>query len=250
MTSPQDLPAAARGELRAAGLTRLVTSPDDRQVLTNRRETDCRTAVTRGLAEYLSSLNVDAPGGRRLLFRRVVETWATPEVSAEYPAACVYSVEAGRYDASKLTPSVKKLVSGFALRASSELELPVVVDAWTTDPAERVAISGMLEDAFDPVDWMTGFRLELPHYHGARATFEAMTSRYVDEVDQAQRRLRLLSVSLTATVPKLASVGPAKTGVFRVAARVEGGGAQAPTRDGPLLLPGEKLVVGREDPSG
>lgn len=182
------------------GRTRLISNPDDLQVMTRDYETDARTAITRGLKEYLEQLVVNWPGGRQSKFAKVFQTWAEPEVPAEYPSAVVYATEPGTYDARNFTPSTEQLADGFVIRLSAEFVQNVVVEVWTTDPKERVALVKMLEDAFSPVDWMYGFRLELPHYHNMRATFEPMTMAYDDSADDAQRRYRRVIMVLTAHV--------------------------------------------------
>lgn len=197
------------------GPTELLRDPRDRQVLTLVRETDARTALTRGLAEYLSGLAIDMPGGRQVRFVQVLDVWADAELPARYPAALVYSLEQGEYDASKFTPQVVQVQAAeagegarvSALRVPSEFATNLMVETWSNDPAERMAISAMLEDAFDPTDWMSGFRLRLPHYHGAHATFEKLSSSYEDDVDEARRGWRRAIFVLRAMVPQIVAAG-------------------------------------------
>lgn len=174
---------------RAAGGTRLVERPDDQQKLTARRETDARTALTRGLSEYLEQLQIDM-NGQTLRFLRVFPTWAEPEEQAEYPSAAVFSLDVGEYDASRLSPRLVELDGGVAVREIAELALPITIMFVANSPKERMALSAMLEDALDPVEWMTGARLELPHYFNARATYEKMSMVYEDDEESAQTRRR------------------------------------------------------------
>lgn len=182
------------------GRTRLVYDPDDLQHMTRDFETDVRTALTRGVKEYLEQLKIDWPGGRQSKFVKVLQTWAEPEVPAEYPSAVVYATEPGTYDGRNFTPTTEVLEDGYIIRLTSEFTQQIVVEVWTTDPRERVALVKMLEDAFCPVDWMYGFRLELPHYHNMRATFEPLTLAYDDVGDDAQRRYRRFLIMLTGNV--------------------------------------------------
>jgi hypothetical protein len=137
-----------------------------------------------------------------------METWADPEEFAEYPSAAVYSTAAGTYDASKLTPHPDPSLrigqpDGRFLIEMSEFSIQVTVELWTTDPKERSSLVAALEDAFSPVEWMYGFRLALPHYFGAHATYELLSSTYSDSAGQALERYRLASFVLQANVAAL-----------------------------------------------
>ena len=196
--------------------TRLITQSDDRERLTANRETDVRTALTRGLKEYLERLSIDWPGGRQSRFKRVEQTWATPEESAEYPSASVYSEQPGVYEASSLTPETIDLGDNLTIRKVAEFRQPLTVEFITMDPIERMALVAMLEDAFDPVDWMTGFRLELPHYFNTRAEFEKTGMDYVDGPVQAHRRMRAVHFQLVGGCSQYRFVGLVPKPQFRL----------------------------------
>jgi len=194
------------------GRTRLVALADDPQVVTTHFETDVRTAITRGLKEYMEQLVVNWRGGRQSKFKKVLQSWAEPEVQAEFPSACVYAVEPGTYDARNFTPSTAVLQRDppVYVRFVAEFMQQVMVEVWTTDPQERVALTKMLEDAFSPVDWMYGMRLELPHYHGMRADFELQSMAYLDAADDAQKRYRKVVFTLAASCTVVrAAIDPA-----------------------------------------
>jgi len=191
--------------LPAEGQTRLILAPDDAQVLTNLRVTDCRTALTRGVKEYIEQLRI-VINGRESRFKHVLETYAESEQPAEYPGACIYAPGDGTYDASNLTPIERDLDSGLALFKSAEYSLDILVELWASDPKQRMALVAMLEDAFDPVDFMTGFVLELPHYHNVRAIYEKRSCTYEDIGDQAQRRWRKAIFTINGTVSQLRSL--------------------------------------------
>lgn len=180
----------------------------EKQILTLNRETDARTAVTRGLAEYLRGLSITAEGGRLCRFVEVFENWAEPEEVAKYPSAVIYATEGGTYDASTLTPKTLEVPGTTQyIREISELMQPLMLEVWSTDPMERMALVAMLEDALDPHEYMTGLRLALPHYHNQRATFEKMNMTYDDSIELAQRRWRRAIFSLNANVTQLRVVG-------------------------------------------
>ncbi len=195
--------------MEALPRTRLVQRATGLMVPTSRRETDCRTALTRGIQEYIAPLEINWAGGRAAKFKKVFHTWAEPEDLAEYPSAAVYAVDQGTYDESEFTPQTTALPNepGMFIRTVSEFSQLVSVEIWTTDPVERMALVAMLEDAFDPVEHQSGFVLELPHYYGMRATFELMAMAYLDDAQSAQKRWRRALFVLRGTVPRVVPAG-------------------------------------------
>ena len=175
-------------------------------VITNRHETDARTALTRGLAMYLRGLEFDGGAGRILaLGNRVFESYADPEVQAAFPSALVSSDTPGTYDASRLTPGEPvdraQTNEGNALISTSEFVLDMVIDIWATEARSRVALVAGMEHALSPTDWMYGLRLDLPYYFGARAGYELQSVQYVDSEESATRRYRRASMVVSGRVP-------------------------------------------------
>jgi hypothetical protein len=174
--------------------------------ITNRHETDARTALTRGLAMYLRGLEFDGGAGRILAFgNRVFESYADPEVQAAFPSAMVSSDSPGNYDASRLTPGEPvdrvQAAEGNALISTSEFVLDMVIDIWATEPRSRMALVAGMEQALSPVDWMYGLRLDLPFYFGARAGYELQSVQYIDSEESATRRYRRASMVVSGRVP-------------------------------------------------
>ena len=192
---------------------RLVTSPTDKQKLTYTRVEDARTAVARGLREYLEQYSITWRHGRLLRFMSVREVWAEPEEPARYPAASIIGDGAAEYQDAELTPVLIKLDSTNGdgsdrfLKEASELMQMFTVLVWTTDPVERSGLVAMCEDALDPVEFMTGARLELPYYFNARATYEKLSVTYDDSMDDASKRWRKASIQVQANIPQLVPVG-------------------------------------------
>lgn len=189
----------------APGGTRLIDRPNIPSSPTANRETDVRTALTRGLAEYVGQLTYDADGGRFLVFQKVFQTWAEPEDEADYPSAAVYANGPGDYDAARFTPSVSQanrvsLPDGRYLVSPCEYVLDIFLDVWATDPAQRLSLTAMLEDALSPVDWRYGLLLELPHYFNERASYELLTGGYADDAVAAQQRVRRSQMTIRARV--------------------------------------------------
>lgn len=187
--------------------TRLILSQSEAEAYTAARETDVRTAVLRGLREYIENLSYDAPGGARHRFLKVEETWPEPDQNAKYPSANIYTEEPGIYDAVGFVPSFEQLPDGRLLQVSSEFTQVITIDLWCTNATERMGLIAMLEDAFDPVDWMSGFRLRLPHYFNAVASYLKASISAVDSTENANRRWRLASMTLQAAVPQIRMVG-------------------------------------------
>jgi hypothetical protein len=174
--------------------------------ITNRHETDARTALTRGLAMYLRGLEFDGGAGRILAFgNRVFESYADPEVQAAFPSAMVSSDSPGNYDASRLTPGEPvdrvQAAEGNALISTSEFVLDMVIDIWATENRSRMALVAGMEQALSPVDWMYGLRLDLPFYFGARAGYELQSVQYIDSEESATRRYRRASMVVSGRVP-------------------------------------------------
>ena len=199
--------------LPPAGKTRLVVSQETPTSWTVNHETDCRSALVRGLKEYLESMSTVTPGGRKIQFKKVVETWAEPEDPSEYPSAVVSPEGTGEYDASSFTPvlQVKDRLPApddtRSLLKLSEFTTNLILEVWTSDPRERQAFSAMLEDALNPVDFMHGFRLDLPFYYGQRAEYSLISSVYVDGEEDAIRRHRKLRFTLTGQISQVRVVG-------------------------------------------
>lgn len=188
------------------GATRLILQPDERTTFTANRETDCRIALCRGLKEYVEQLSKIAIGGREVYCKRVFEQWAEAEVPARFPSAAIYSTSSCDYDASRFTPGVNPahrltMPDGRYLMQMAEFVAELSVDVWCTDPIERASIAIMLEDAFNPVDWMYGFRLLLPHYFNVRASFEMKAQTYIDTEEEAKRRHRRVVFTLEGRCP-------------------------------------------------
>lgn len=192
-TGPQALPPSS-----------LVALPGYEPTLTPWRECDLHTAMARGLAEYLGQQVIEV-NGRRLRLTTYT-TWAEPEQQAIYPAAVV-GAEQGSYERG-FTPFVLKKfdstkVNKSTLMAFGEFTQTLNVDVWATDPRERAYVTAMVEEALNPVDWMYGFSLVLPFYHGVTATYELTSSRFEDSQDDSMKRWRRVVFNVTGHISAL-----------------------------------------------
>ena len=202
-------------------MTKLVTEASPLS-LTLRRETDARTAMARGLAEYMAGLSMVFASGRKMEFKQVLEVWSEPEFKAAYPSAAVQAIGSGEYTDQSMAPGLVKLDSEqYALRETCSYAIDFVVTVFANDPKERMGLVAMLEDAFNPVEFMFGFWLELPHYHGARATFALKDSSYVDDEDSADSRSRVAELTLSGEVPVYRVIGRPPTMSVQVDVDVE-----------------------------
>lgn len=173
---------------------------------TANQECDCRTALTRGVAAYIAPLSILMPGGRELRFKQVLGEWSEAEMPSKFPSAVVYAVGSGTYDADAFTPRINeqnKLAApdGRYMMRFAEFVLEMQVAVWCTDSAERMGLVALLEQAFNPTSFMYGFRLDLPWYFNARASFELKGLEYRDSEEDAMKRRRIAVFTLEGRVP-------------------------------------------------
>lgn len=188
---------------------RVITEADDPQKLTFVRTTDLRTALARGLKEYLEKLSVVWEGGRLLAFKRALITWSDPEDPAKYPSLVLVGQQDMVYEAAMLTPTLIQSDDGTKryLRQVAEGHQEFQLIIWTTDATARMALTAAVEDAFEPTDFMSGLRLELPYYFNVRATYEKLSLFYDDTGGDVQRRWRRAVLRLNANAPQMRPVG-------------------------------------------
>lgn len=192
------------------GLTTLIKFPyEPKEALTANRECDAVTAVKRGLREYLEQAYLDVYGVR-FAFARVLDVWAEPEGGTiDYPSAVVMTSGEASFDAAGFTPHLNIVPvinedepagKKTYLIKYAEAVVPLVIELHTTSPEERINAAMLLEDVLNPVDWMYGFKLRLPHYFNQVAVFEPATAQMLDSEGDARRRFRPGSVILQAQV--------------------------------------------------
>ena len=188
----------------APGGTILVLDKGVPSVRTTREETDAIGAMRRGLREYLAQLSKDVAGAR-VRFLEVFEEWAESEDdNVRYPAAAVLLADGSvMFDASNFTPRIidgDLLPDGRAIVKMSEATTDLIVEAHCSSPGERLSISMLLEDGLNPVDYMYGFALDLPHYFGQRAEFSLESGELVDDANTARHGLRPIRMRVSARI--------------------------------------------------
>lgn len=186
--------------------TTLVRRSGDEIPKTNRVLTDARGAILLGLQEYVQDLKVTATqGGRKVAFARVLKDWPEREQDYTPPMAVVYSEDEGEYDpvgSKPLTPTLDPagLRTGEFLLHSADFSLSLGLWGRCTESAERIQLMKAVEDALNPVDWMHGCRLVLPHYGSVTADFQVVSNRTVDSADESGARNRTFEFRLVGRV--------------------------------------------------
>lgn len=187
------------------GRTSLVSNPcGPKHVHTSNRECDAETAVRRGLKEYLEQVYVEV-NGVDVRYQRVFDVHAEEDDLARYPSAVVSTTGDTAWDGSNFTPAMNPIrtLDGYTLTKYHEVVFDLLLESYCSSPEERVAIQMLLEDALNPVDWMSGFKLDLPHYFNQRAVFTPVSTRFMDSSELAIRRLRPGSITIQAQVSLL-----------------------------------------------
>jgi hypothetical protein len=184
------------------GTARLISRPNDEQELTYLRQFDACGALGQALVDYFQTMDLAWWDGRQVSFHNVFSTWAEPEEPAVYPSLCVLRAGAAIYDADRFTPQTKR-VKGGDIRLACELVQDFELHVWGENPEQLCSLVAGVEDMCEPVDFMTGFRLELPYYFSARATFEKLDVTYVEDPGDAQRGVRKAIIQLSGSVTQI-----------------------------------------------
>lgn len=191
--------------LHKDGLARLITSKDDREVVTPRKECGARAAAARGLADYLRQLHFEGAGGRQVAFKEVEATFGDVWTPGNYPAANVHGGAGdAEYDSARTSGGAPvgrvelpqsdqqepaAPLQRFAIFSPSSFEATFALELWASDKKLRDMLEQLVEDDFNPVpDWLGGgIRLELPYYCGARADYHVASGSISYDGSEARR---------------------------------------------------------------
>lgn len=203
----RELPEIASGGAVVIGEgveTRLQRNIKDVPAVSERRDVDEHTAITRGMAEYIAGLSADV-NGRVLKFARVEYDYPSREQAAEpvFPAAAIYATEEGEFGAYLSSPvsSQFEVSRGVYVVPINTLYLDELrIEVECQDAEQRIAVRKMLTDAFLPTPGLTGFQLILPHYHNAMAKFTLMKATMPDTPDLVMQGIRPVAYTLAAYV--------------------------------------------------
>lgn len=187
--------------------THLVTERTTRQTLTGVRECSSVRAPIRALAEYLESLEFPVTtGGIHQKLKVVRDRMAQPEELAEYPGASILLEGGAQYGSEDgglqpMSDPEGLLPDGNTIFIVGEVQASLSVRVWTNEDEDREDAIILLEDALNPLDWMSGFWLEMPHYCGLRATFQMMEVGYEDGESDNMRRYRKANFRVKVVSP-------------------------------------------------
>ncbi|TXH58684.1 MAG: hypothetical protein E6Q97_01450 [Desulfurellales bacterium] len=174
--------------------------------LTEQRECSAARAPIRALVNYLKDLTSPLADGRNIRFAQVTEQKAEPEVESAYPSAAVFTDGSIAYSEDSYldlyADESMRLAPDKVLVLAAELMQTATVHVWAEEEAHRDQLLVMLEDAFDPVEWMPGFMLEMPHYHNARAVCLAREVAIEDVDTDNMRRYRKMTWRVQMHSPK------------------------------------------------
>lgn len=197
--------------------TRLIANlQGDPRVPTNVRTTDATSALTRGIAEYVWSVQQQSQG--QYQFVASFDAWAEAEdIREDYPAFVAYTNDnEGNYDPANLSQRVTgvRFADGTYEVGSASLDIMVNCEIWATDPEMRKAMVLQLEEAFNPGE-IYGFHLELPHYFNQRASFALLKTTYLGRAPEAMQRFVNARMILAASVPVTRVLGFAELQTVR-----------------------------------
>jgi hypothetical protein len=177
-------------------ISRLIEWASEKYALSERHEVDVHSAVTSALANYLLTFE-GAIAGRSCALQWVISDWAEQATGARgLPSAAVYITdEVERARDSGFAPGRPHVIGqlggeqitivGTALFETEMLR----VDVMCPDKEMRRGVMRMLELGLAPVPWMAGFKLVLPRYHNAIATFLVLATAFPDGPETAQQSL-------------------------------------------------------------
>jgi hypothetical protein len=204
------------------GPSYLLTDPETQVQLTGTRQADAMTAIKRGLAEYLAGRSIEV-AGREVRLNKSLWEWADTEDDPQYPSAWTsQGAQPASYANQAMTPAVHAtLPDGRYIGIASDLQVQLVTEIWCNDPAQRTALMAMVEDALQPVDWMYGARVVLPHYHSVSARYALMAPLYEDDAVSAMRRYRVVKVFIVAEMPVVRVLGVPKARLVRATVTAE-----------------------------
>lgn len=186
--------------------TELVVDPSQPEKLTANRETDGRTALARGVLEYLQQQVIEMPGGLKMRLENVYPEWPEQEDQVTYPAMTAVPEGEAEYDICGFTPNIdptERLATpdGRFPVKWCEISQRIRLELHCTFPKARQALTAMCEEAFSPVDYMFGFKLRLPFYFNTYAVYEPLSVGYPDTAETAQERLRITYFYLRGHLP-------------------------------------------------
>lgn len=205
----------------------------DRSALARPTPIEAREAAAQALQAYLLCLVFIVPGMPQVRFRLndVRQDWPENFHELNFPAAAI-TVGAVINDPHNLTPSAleetwHRFERDTVLWKTAEEQIDFVVDVWTTNKPERVAVRAGLQDAFNPTEIRAGIMVQGPHeYYERTVRLTLQSLEGVDGSDTVFSRERQLRAVVRADIDVV---------------QLRKAGALAPQP----LLNGDPIAVGR-----
>jgi hypothetical protein len=180
----------------------LVTDPDEDMLalLSATHTVDAVTAVARGLAEYLSTA-VSQIGQRETQFADVTVQWGLPNDPCAFPGLVVAVTEPAREEDPTLSQGAEYLGETLGIiRRPAQLTQNLSVLVWATDPVSRSAMYDAVVQMLYPVEYSTGFKLELPYYYGSYGTYTFLESSFQDSAEKAAKGEYIAEIKVQSEV--------------------------------------------------
>lgn len=187
----------------------LVTEPNIHVSPTRYRKYSASKSPIVALAEYLKTVTFPIDGQTHFKFAAVKAMKADPEDLAEYPSVGIYpegDIQYGTEDGVLDKQVIHDQEGEFALLLAGDLRMELTLHVWTNDEGVREQCLTCLEDALNPVEWMFGFMLDMPHYYGQRAEYQLLSVAYEDISADNERRYKKLNARVRATCPYVRGV--------------------------------------------
>lgn len=173
---------------------------------------DSRTAAAQTLAAYLGNVIFLIAGGqaedREFRLNEIFPNWPEPEVELPYPCASIDDGVAP-YEAHNFTPTMLENTyncfgQGMVLWKTGELVVDFQVDYWTTDEAQRQAISAALPRIFNLTETRSGVLLAgHPDYFHRAVRCTLMDTDRIDTEDSTYDRERRLRTVVRAEIDEV-----------------------------------------------
>lgn len=178
----------------------LIKDPGYKILLTPTYDLDVRSAVIHGLAEYLKTLSWNH-GQSADRFQVVEEYQAAFGDPSQYPAACCFPRSAGQYDDNGTIGNDVEDFGSYGLLYWGEFSVDLEVECFFTQPINRRRAMMAIESAAVPVEWLRGFRIQLPDYFNAVAEYSLTESNIEDNADDRTKGWYKSAYTFKANAP-------------------------------------------------
>lgn len=169
---------------------------------------DVETAVLRRLVEWLAALHFQHTGdGAVFAFARVVDEWPDDEQELQgYPTACVLVSGEANDEPYSLTPISMGQKDGYTLFGVATKRVPIQVDIWCRDRAQRQDVARTLDNERAPSEGTGSLVLALPRYWNLNARYNWLRCRRWDDAGSVRQGDFRLTWTIEAFCPVVRAV--------------------------------------------